>query len=51
MLSYLPNAQLSDTLPRLMQTRLLQTFKASNFPNVGHPDNQLSVDVTLATEL
>lgn len=50
-LSYLPDAQLSDTLPRLVQTRLLQTFEASNFPNVGRPDDQLSVDVTLATEL
>jgi len=51
MLSYLPDAQLSDTLPRLVQTRLLQTFQASNFPNIGRPDDQLSVDVTLATEL
>lgn len=50
-LSYLPNAQLSDTLPRLVQTRLLQTFEAANFPNIGRPDDQLRVDVTLATEL
>jgi cholesterol transport system auxiliary component len=50
-LSYLPDAQLSDTLPRLVQTRLLQTFQASNFPNIGRPDDQLSVDVTLATDL
>lgn len=50
-LSYLPDAQLSDTLPRLVQTRLLQTFQASNFPNIGRPDDQLSVDITLATEL
>lgn len=51
MLSYLPEAQLSDTLPRLLQTRLLQTFQASNFPNIGRPDDQLSVDITLATEI
>lgn len=50
-LSYLPDAQLSDTLPRLVQTRLLQTFEAANFPNIGRPDDQLRVDVTLATEL
>ncbi|MEO5807276.1 ABC-type transport auxiliary lipoprotein family protein [Devosia sp.] len=50
-LSYLPDAQWSDTLPRLVQTRLLQTFEASNFPNIGRPDDQLRVDVTLATEL
>jgi cholesterol transport system auxiliary component len=50
-LSYLPEAQLSDTLPRLVQTRMLQTFETSNFPNIGRPDDQLRVDVTLATEL
>ncbi|UXN73549.1 ABC-type transport auxiliary lipoprotein family protein [Devosia sp. A8/3-2] len=50
-LAYLPEAQLSDTLPRSVQTRLLQTFEASNFPNIGRPDDQLRVDVTLATEL
>jgi cholesterol transport system auxiliary component len=50
-LSYLPDAQWADTLPRLVQTRLLQTFEASNFPNIGRPDDQLAVDVTLATEL
>jgi len=50
-LSYLPEAQLSDTLPRLVQTRLLQTFEAASFPNIGRPDDQLRVDVTLATEI
>ena len=50
-LSYLPEAQWSDTLPRLVQTRLLQTFEASQFRNVGRPDDQLQVDVTLATEI
>lgn len=50
-LSYLPEAQWSDTLPRLLQTRLLQTFEASSFPNIGRPDDQLAVDVTLATEV
>lgn len=51
MLTYLPEAQWADTLPRLVQTRLLQTFEDSNFPNIGRPDDQLRVDVTLATEL
>jgi len=50
-LSYLPDAQWSDTLPRLVQTRMLQTFESSNFPNIGRPDDQLAVDVTLATEI
>jgi len=50
-LSYLPEAQWSDTMPRLVQTRLLQTFEAAQFRNVGRPDDQLSVDVTLATEI
>lgn len=50
-LSYLPEAQWSDTLPRLIQTRMLQTFEESRFPNIGRPDDQLNVDVTLATEV
>lgn len=51
LLSYLPESQLSDTLPSLIQTRLLQTFESGGFPNVGRPDDQLRVDVTLATEV
>ncbi|MGJ8526993.1 ABC-type transport auxiliary lipoprotein family protein [Maritalea sp.] len=50
-LSYLPEAQWSDKLPLLIQTRLLQTFEDAAFPNVGRPNDQLSVDVTLATEI
>ena len=50
-LSYVPDAQWSDGLPQLVQTRLLQTFETSRFPNIGRPDDQLAVDVTLATEI
>jgi len=50
-LSYLPKAQWSDNLPLLIQTRLLQTFEDASFPHVGRPNDQLSVDVTLATEI
>lgn len=50
-LSYLPEAQWSDRLPRLLQTRLLHTFEDAGFANVGRPDDQLAVDVTLATEI
>lgn len=50
-LSYLPEAQWSDRLPVLIQTRMLQTFENAAFPNIGRPDDQLSVDVTLATEI
>lgn len=50
-LSYLPDSQWSDRLPALIQTRLLQTFENASFANIGRPDDQLSVDVTLATEI
>ncbi len=50
-LSYLPKAQWSDSLPVLIQTRLLETFENAAFKNVGRPSDQLSVDVTLATEI
>lgn len=50
-LSYLPKAQWSDNLPILIQTRLLQTFEDASFPNVGRPNDQLAVDVTLATAI
>lgn len=50
-LSYLPEAQWSDRLPKLLQTRLLQAFEFSGFPNIGRPDDQLAVDMTLATEI
>ncbi|UJQ94661.1 ABC-type transport auxiliary lipoprotein family protein [Mariluticola halotolerans] len=50
-LSYLPDAQLSDTLPSLLRTRVLQSFENAAFPNIGLPDDQLSVDVTLALEI
>ncbi len=50
-LSYLPDAQLADVMPELVQIRMIQTFENANFPNIGRPDDQLAVDVTLATEV
>lgn len=50
-LSYLPDAQLAGTLPSLIQTRLLQSFEQSGVRNIGLPDDQLNVDVTLATAI
>ncbi len=51
-LSYLPDAQWADRLPRLFQTRLIQTFEnASRLGSVGRPgdrvvaDNALNVDI------
>jgi len=50
-LSYLPDAQWSDQLPSLLRTRVLQTFENAAFANIGLPEDQLSVDVTLALEI
>lgn len=50
-LSYLPDAQYAGSLPDLVRTRLLQSFEQSGFRNIGLPDDQLNVDVTLATQI
>jgi cholesterol transport system auxiliary component len=50
-LSYLPEAQWSDRLPRLIQTRLLQSFEDSQFPNIGRPTDQLQAEVALAMDV
>jgi cholesterol transport system auxiliary component len=41
-LTYLPKAQWSDRLPRLVQTRLIQTFENSGRAAVGRPGDRLS---------
>lgn len=50
-LSYLPEAQWSDRLPPLIQTRLLQSFQDSQFPNVGIPSDQLDPQIALILEV
>ncbi len=41
-LTYLPRAQWSDRLPRLVQTRLIQTFENSGRAAVGRPGDRLA---------
>jgi len=50
-ISYLPDAQLTDTLPRLVQTKMVQSFENSGFSSVGRPGDRLSPDVTIVTEI
>jgi cholesterol transport system auxiliary component len=51
-LTYLPDAQWADRLPRLVQTRLIQTFENSNrFRNVGRPGEDIEPDVKLVSEI
>ena len=50
--SYLSGAQWSDRLPKLVQVRLIQTFEnAKRIGSVGSPDDKLSPDATLVTEI
>lgn len=50
-LSYLPDAQWSDSLPSLIQTRVVQAFGDSGVINVGRPSDQLAFEVVLATDI
>jgi cholesterol transport system auxiliary component len=50
--SYLSGAQWADRLPGLVQARLIQTFEnAKRIGSVGSPDDKLSPDATLVTEI
>jgi cholesterol transport system auxiliary component len=50
--SYLSGAQWADRLPKLVQARLIQTFEnAKRIGSVGSPDDKLSADATLVTEI
>ncbi|GLQ58121.1 ABC-type transport auxiliary lipoprotein family protein [Devosia nitrariae] len=50
-LSYLPDAQWSDSLTNLIQTRMIQAFEDSDVSNVGRPSDQLAFEVVLATDV
>lgn len=50
-LSYLPDAQWSDSLTSLIQTRMIQAFEDSDVANVGRPSDQLAFEVVLATDV
>lgn len=51
-ISFLPGVQWADRMPRLVQTRLIQTFEnASRIANVGRPGGGLNADILLVTEI
>jgi cholesterol transport system auxiliary component len=51
-LSYLPDGQWADRLPRLVQTRMIQTFENSNrFRSVGRPGDDFAPDLRLVSEI
>jgi len=50
--TYLPGAQWSDRLPRLVQARLIQTFEnAHRVGMVGSPDDKFTPDASLMTDI
>lgn len=51
-ISYLGGGQWADRLPRLIQTRLIQTFENGNrITSVGRPGNGLNAETLLNTEI
>ena len=51
-LAYLPGAQWADRLPRLVQTRLIQSFENANrFKSVGRPGDQITASMVLNWEI
>lgn len=50
-LSYLSDAQWSDTLPLLVQTRMLQAFRDAGITNIGRPTDPIDLDVILSTDI
>ncbi|MGL4635547.1 MAG: ABC-type transport auxiliary lipoprotein family protein [Beijerinckiaceae bacterium] len=50
-LTYLPKAQWADRLPRLVQSRLIQTFENTGRAAVGRPGDRLSGTYSLITDI
>ena len=50
-LSYLSESQWSDTLPLLVQTRMLQAFRDAGITNIGRPTDPIALDVILSTDI
>lgn len=52
LMAYYPNAQYPDTLPNLLQARIIQTFERSKQAHaVGRPGEGLSIDYQLLTDI
>lgn len=51
-LTYLPGAQWADRLPRLVQTRMIQSFENANqFKSVGRPGDQITPTMVLNSDI
>lgn len=50
-LSYLSDSQWSDTLPLLVQTRMLQAFRDAGITNIGKPTDPIALDMILSTDI
>ena len=51
-IQYLAGAQWSDRLPKIVQSRLVQTFeKSGRFGGVGRPGEGLAIDYQIITEI
>ncbi|HWJ88620.1 MAG TPA: ABC-type transport auxiliary lipoprotein family protein [Pelagibacterium sp.] len=50
-LSYLSESQWSDTLPLLVQTRMLHAFRDAGITNIGKPTDPIALDVILSTDI
>src|SRR5690554_439284 len=50
-LSYLSESQWSDTLPLLVQTRMLHAFRDAGVINIGKPTDPIALDVILSTDI
>ncbi|MET4633245.1 ABC-type transport auxiliary lipoprotein family protein [Kaistia defluvii] len=52
LVAYYPNAQYPDTLPRLVQSRVIQAFeKSKGVRAIGRPGEGLSIDYQLLTNI
>lgn len=50
--SYLPNVQWADSVPTLVQSRLIETYEnAGRIGRVGRPDDKITPDVNLAVDI
>src|SRR5690606_24412916 len=50
-LSYLPEAQLSDRLPLLLRTRLVQSFEERGVNNIARSGDRVNIEIALATDV
>jgi cholesterol transport system auxiliary component len=50
--TYLPNTQWADRLPKLVQSRLIQSFEnTSRYKSVGRPSDHINAGILLTTEI